>query len=996
MGQRLKKHRPRKSSLIDCRENVATGPVNRLGSSSAAQVGMPYSQLVVCGLLLLAVIAVFGQTAGHDFINFDDDAYVYENLHVRGGLTGDGTAWAITARHSGNWHPLTWLSHMLDCQLYDLKPGGHHLTNVLLHAIAAVLLFLALQQMTAALWPSAWAAAVFAIHPLRVESVAWVAERKDVLSGVFFMLTVWLYARFVQRPASWGRYLLMAASFALGLTTKPMLVTLPFVLLLLDYWPLGRGQGAGSGERRAKSREQGAGSGEQRAGGASGAPACGSRVGEQAAGRGRNAGQSLADRGPKDDRLRILDFTSQVSGSCSRLPAPCSLLSLIVEKIPLFVLAAASCVVTLVSQHDVMKPLERLDFPWRVANAAVAYVAYLGKMLYPAGLAVFYPLPNTPPPAWEVVAAIAVLLAISTATFLSRRKCPYLLVGWLWYLGTLVPVIGLVQVGSQAMADRYTYLTQIGLYTACAWGVAQAAASWPYCRRSNRRWPLAAVSALVVAALMVCAWQQTGQWHDSEKLWQHTLACTSQNPIAHNSLGNALADCGRVDEAIGHYRQALEIESGYAPAHHNLGRALASRGQASEAITHYQQALTIKPDYAEAHNNLGYALISRGQVDEAITHYRQALAIKPDLAEAHNNLGNALAGRGQIDEAITCYRQALAVRPDFAEAHNNLGNALAGRGQIDEAIVQYQQALAIKPEYAEAQFNLGYALAGRGQVDEAIAQYQKALEVKPDYAEAQFNLGYALSGRGQVHEAITHYRKALAIKPDYAEVHYNLGYVLVGRGQVDEAIAHYRKAVEIKPNFAEAHTNLGNALAGRGQVAEAVAYFQKATEIEPNFVEAHTNLGCALASLGRIDEATAHYRRALAIKPDYAEAHFNLGHILAGHGEVDAAIAHYRKALETRPDYAEAHNNLGNELAGRGQVDEAIAHYQKALEIEPDNVRAHYNFGNALAGRGKLDEALEQYQKALSLASTQNDEAAADVIRARIKLQQSAPAGKSP
>ncbi|MGO9112057.1 MAG: tetratricopeptide repeat protein [Thermoguttaceae bacterium] len=608
--------------------------------------------LVICALLLLAVIAVFGQTSSHDFVNLDDDVYVYENWHVRAGLTGEGIGWALIACHASNWHPLTWLSHMLDCQIYDLKPGGHHLTNVLLHAAASVILFLAMQRMTGAIWPSAWVGAVFAIHPLRVESVAWVAERKDVLSGLFFMLTLWFYARYVERPASWGRYLLVVASFGLGLTAKPMLVTLPFVLLLLDYWPLGRMQGAG---------------------GAPGVPACGSRVGEQAAGRGRNAGQSLADRGPKDDRLRILDFRSQVSGSCSPLPAPCSLLSLVVEKIPLFVLAAVSCAMTLTAQRGAMPASEQLDFLWQAANAVAAYVAYFGKMVYPAGLAVLYPLPKGPLPVWEVVSAASVLLAISSAVFVFRRRCPYLLFGWLWYLGTLVPVIGLVQVGSQAMADRYTYLTQIGLYAAFAWGVAHVAGLWPNCR-----WPCAAVSALVLAGLIVCAWQQARHWRDSETLWTHTLACTLQNSTAHDSLGLALAGHGRLDEAIAQYQEALKSKPDYVKAHVNLGVALARRGRLDDAVAHFQRVLEIKSDNVEAHINLGLALARLGRMDEAIVHFQKAVEIKSDSAEAHINLGDALAGRGQDDDAIAHYQKALGL----ASARNNRVLADRIRAQI--------------------------------------------------------------------------------------------------------------------------------------------------------------------------------------------------------------------------------------------------------------------------------------------------------------------------
>jgi protein O-mannosyl-transferase len=483
--------------VLDQRETTAFAAVDRPVQSSAPRVHNPYTALAVCGFLLLAVAAVFGQTAYHRFIYYDDPEYICWNSHVTAGLTSQGVAWAMTTFHAYNWHPLTWLSHMLDCELYGLEPGGHHLTNVIWHAASAILLFLSLRRMTNALWPSAWVAAVFAIHPLRVESVAWVSERKDVLSGFFFMLTLWFYARYVERPKSWGRYLLVAASFALGLTAKPMLVTLPFVLLLLDYWPLGR-----LGPLRGASRKD------------------------------------EADLPEPDRRLGRL----------------------LLEKIPLFVLAAASCVVTLIAQRGAMRTLKQLDLSERLANAAVAYVAYLGKMLHPAELAVYYPLPRQPLPAGEVIAAVTLLLTISTTVFAVRRTCPYLLFGWVWYLGTLVPVIGLVQVGTQKMADRYTYLTQIGLYMAIAWGAADMAGAKPY-----RRWGFAAVSALVLAGLMRCAWKQTQLWRDSDTLWNHTIDCTIdctwQVPTPHFNLGQRFADFDQVDAGMTHYQMALEIEA---------------------------------------------------------------------------------------------------------------------------------------------------------------------------------------------------------------------------------------------------------------------------------------------------------------------------------------------------------------------------------------------------------------------------------------------------
>ena len=551
------------------------------------------------------------------------------------------------------------------------------------------------------------------------------AERKDVLSGVLFMLTLWFYARYAERPASWGRYLLVIGSFALGLTAKPMLVTLPYVLLLLDYWPLGRFGAPGRSDTPCLTPRS-------------------SGTGCLTHGEGLLAAFCTRPRNHQDE---------------ANPRRPSRLLArLLVEKIPLFVLAAVSCVATLAAQRDAIRLWGQLGFSRRVANAVVAYVAYLGKMLCPAGLAVLYPFPKNQPPALHVVAAVAVLVVISTVVFAARRKWPYLIFGWLWYLGTLVPVIGLVQVGNQAMADRYTYLTQIGLTVAITWGAARMAGS-----SRCRPWAVAAVSAPVAAALIVCAWQQTRHWHDSETLWTHALACIPQNPVAHNNLGSEFTRRGRFDEAIAHYGKALELNPDYAEAYHNLGFVLARRGQVDQAIACYRKVLAIDPDHVEAHYNLGLALAGRGQVDEAIAHYRRALEINPEYVPAHNNLGSALASRGQVDEAIVQYRKALEIKPDHVEAHNNLGNALAGRGQFDEAIAHYRKAVEIKPDFMMAHYNLGIMLAGRGQFDEAIAHYRKALEVKADFAEAHFNLGIALAGRGQVGEAIEHYQKALAL-----------------------------------------------------------------------------------------------------------------------------------------------------------------------------------------------------------------------------------------
>jgi tetratricopeptide (TPR) repeat protein len=484
---------------------------------------------------------------------------VYQNTRITSGFSLPNIVWAFTHIHSGNWHPLTTITHMLDSQLYGLKAGWHHFTNVLFHTIAVVLLFLSLRRMTGAIWRSAFVAAVFAIHPLHVESVAWIAERKDVLSGDFFMLTLLTYFHYTRAP-SIGRYLILALVVALGLMSKPMLVTLPFVLLLLDYWPLGRLQAI-------------------RAGGG------------------------------------------------------CQLLQLIAEKVPLIALSAISSIVTFLAQRGAIGWTEQLPVSARISNAIVTYVVYVRQMLWPSKLAVFYPHPEHRLPMWEVGLALIVVVGLTMATFVPRKRAPYLIVGWLWYLGMLVPVIGLVQVGWQGRADRYTYLPQIGLYMAVTWAVTDLTVSWRF-----QRTVLGAVAALLVAALSWRAWLQTSYWRDSETLFTHALAVTSNNDVAMNNLGIIFLDKGQLDEAISKLQAAIDLRPENGPGHDNLAKALLRKGRLLEAMVQYREFLEIEPGNVEARNTLGTALIQQGRVSEAIVQWREALAIQPDNGNAASNL----------------------------------------------------------------------------------------------------------------------------------------------------------------------------------------------------------------------------------------------------------------------------------------------------------------------------------------------------------------------
>jgi Tfp pilus assembly protein PilF len=506
--------------------------------------------------------------------------------------------WALTSSYAANWHPVTWISHMLDVQLFGLNPMGHHIVNVLLHAVTMLLLFVVLFRMTGAIGRSAAVAGLFGLHPIHVESVAWVAERKDVLSALFWVLTMWTYVAYVRQPRV-SRYIWIVVTFALGLMAKPMVVTLPFALLLLDVWPLRRID--------------------------------------------LHAGWWTAAR------------------------------SLLLEKAPLFALSIGSSVITFVVQRHggTVASSVRLPLVERIGNALISYIAYIGKTLWPLHLAAYYPYPRVLPVALVVVSAV-LLLAISIAAIFAGRRHPYVLIGWLWYLGTLVPAIGIVQVGTQAMADRYTYIPLIGIFIILAWGVPDIL--------SSPRWktPIAAVTAAMLLSCAVVARQQVHHWESSQTLWQHALSVTTDNYAAHTFYGNALATQGNVDGAVAEYNEALRIRPDYPEAHNNLGPALAQSGRVDEAIAHFLEAVRLRPNYADAHNNLGVALATQGKFDEAIAHYTEALRLDPDQSRPHSNLGLALQAQGRTAEATREFELALRMNRNDVDAQNGL-KALQGQ-----------------------------------------------------------------------------------------------------------------------------------------------------------------------------------------------------------------------------------------------------------------------------------------------------------------------------
>jgi protein O-mannosyl-transferase len=599
--------------------------------------------IAIAAALAATVLGLYAQTARFEFLTLDDQTFIVENPPVLAGLTWDSVRWAFTEAYYPNWHPLTWLSHMLDVSLFGLRAGPPHLVSAGLHALNAVLVFLTLLYLTGALWPSALAAALFAVHPMRAESVAWLSERKDVTSGLFWILTTLAYAWYARRPALL-RYLLVAGLLVLGLMSKTMLVSLPLLLLLLDVWPL---------QRWAPLRVSRA------------AP----RPGE---------------------------------------PTPASLPWLVVEKLPLVALAAIASWITVYTQQTVraVQTTADISLAWRLANALLAYASYLRKTVWPSDLAGFYPHPalNGTPLAdvvWPAVAAALVLALITASCVAAVRRRPYLLVGWLWFVVALVPVIGLMQVGMQSMADRYIYLAGLGLYVMLAWGGRDLMERWP-----QSRVPLVAAAGVALGAYTAVSWVQIGTWRNSQALYERAIAVTHDNYLAQASLGAWLRTQGRTDEAAPHFREALRIRPQEPYALMQYGALLADQGQLDEAARNETEALRLSPGYAQAYANLGLVRMKQDRLEEAAANFEAALRLKPLYAMAEGNLGAARLKQGRYDEAAAHLQRAIALEPGSAEAHNNLGVALVQQGDLHAAAAQFETALRLKPGHANATRNL--------------------------------------------------------------------------------------------------------------------------------------------------------------------------------------------------------------------------------------------------------------------------------------------------
>jgi tetratricopeptide (TPR) repeat protein len=655
--------------------------------------------LLIHLVLTLAALVCFWPITRHGFISIDDDLYITENPQVVKGLTWAGFVWAFTSIEACNWHPLTWLSHMLDCQLYGLNPAGHHFTNLLFHTLNTLLLFLLLKQMTGAVWRSAFAAALFAWHPLHVESVAWASERKDVLSAFFWLATLMSYVGYVRSPSRW-RYFSTLLLFALGLMSKPMLVTLPFVLLLLDYWPLRR-------------------------------------------------------LSPPTLHCSLSPTLESAPASPPH-PSSSQALRLLFEKLPFFALTLAASVVTYTVQEagGAVSSLTVLPLHSRISNALVAYVRYLGKSVWPSDLAAMYPYPDHWPFVWSAGAVLMlIILSALCLRFASRQPC--LLVGWLWFLGTLLPTIGLVQVGLQSMADRYMYIPSIGLSIMAVWGANELFAGWP-----RGRLILEAVGTVALIGCIILTRIQVSYWQNSEKLLRHAIDVTSGNYIAYDGLGSALSGLGREQEALTMCAEAVRLKPDYAQGQYDLGTVLLKQGKLEEAARHLDRALQLQPSFAEAHGNLGKILVQQGRFKEAEPHLAKAQERLPKNPQIQYNLGTVLFKQGKVEEAILHFSIALQLKPDYAEAHANLGIALMALGRSAEGAAHLFEALRLDPNDAGTAVNLGLALLELKKPDEAAARFSEALRLTPDSPRAHYFLALALVRQQKQNEALPHARKA--------------------------------------------------------------------------------------------------------------------------------------------------------------------------------------------------------------------------------------------
>lgn len=734
--------------------------------------------LVVCAVLAVITIIAYEPLRHNGFVGYDDGEYVLDCSQVRQGLTLETLKWAFTEPHFHNWHPITTLSYLVEYELFGINAFGYHLTSLLLHIINALLMLMILKKMTGAFWPSVFAAAVFAVHPLQVESVAWVAEQKNVLSGLFWLLTIAAYIRYAEKPAA-GRYIVLLLVYGLCLMTKAIVVVVPFVLLLLDFWPLRR-------------------------------------------------------------------ITRNTMGR------------IIIEKIPLLIPAVLLIVVTTLAQKSggAIQTMPYFAFQYRLANAIVSYARYPVMMVYPVNLAVFYPHPGPKIALWQPLLAILALAVITGLVFYFGRRRRYLITGWLWYVGTLVPVIGLVQLGGQAMADRYMYLPMMGLLIIAAGAMLEAVRKW-----RHSRYVLFVISGAIFIVLIIITRSQVRYWKDDFTLFGHAINVTKNNENMHYNIGHAFQQKGQFEKAIEHYREALRIEPGDLQAMNNLGVLLLSQKKTDEALKIFEKAVQMNGRYIDAINNLGLALREKGKTDEAMRKWRQVLDLEPMQPEAHYNIGVTMLQNGRYSLAVQHFNKALEKKRNWVEVYNYLGAAYSALGQFKAAMDSYNEAIKLKGGDINIESNLAMTLSKLGKAEQAEQIWQRILAAEPENYKAHYGLGRLLADKKQFDKAMEHFNKVLQAKPDWFEIHLRIAGVYYARKELTLAVRHLREAVRLKNDCLEAMNLLAWIEATAKDIGirnpdEAVRFASSACELTANKNPGILDtLAVAYASAGRFDDA---------------------------------------------------------------------------------------------------------------------------------------------
>jgi tetratricopeptide (TPR) repeat protein len=716
-------------------------------------------KLLVCLILVIVILGVYWNLSRYDFINYDDSVYISENQRIQAGLTKENLAWSFNLHENKEvyWHPLTWISHMLDVELYGMDPGRHHLTNVIFHVFNTLLLFLFLHRMTGALWRCAFVAALFALHPINVESVAWIAERKNVLSTFWGLLALWAYTGYAKRPVLL-RYSGVALFLALSFLAKPMLVTLPFVFLLLDYWPLKR-----------------------------------------------------------------IEFEQSIRISLDRAGR------LIFEKMPLLILSAFSVYLSAASTRGAgtVVALQSVPLMLRIENALVSYLKYIGKLIWPFDLAIFYPYPEIIP-LWQVMGSIAVLSAISFGALRTLRHHPYLAVGWLWFLGAFTPVIGLVQVGVwQEMADRFAYVPFIGLFVMIAWGVPHLVNRWQY-----KRLGLTVAAGGFLLFLTMTTHAQIRHWPNSLTIFEQAIKATGGSWVAHNNMADGLMNCGRSDEAIKHFNLALQHNPPQPEAvYYNLATALTFQGKNQEAIECFTEALKLNPEYVNAHINMAAVLTRQGRINKAINHYLKAIQIEPNSDKAHFDLGNILLAQGRIDEAINHFSWVLRINPLFAEAYNRKGLALMQKGMLEEAILHFRKASNVKPDYLDAQKNQKLAESIFGKFRKAVAGMRHSMDFDHQDFENNSKMQELLDKKKELDQAVSLLNKALSLQPGFTTLDSNqIAMVFEIKLQYEAKLAQFQEIIERRPDNAVADYHVACIYSRRGQFDDAIKWLNQAIQ----------------------------------------------------------------------------------------------------------------------------------------------------------------------